>query len=255
MQALKNQNVILKRRRRWPWVLLCGFVGLSAGIFYSGIANNQLERLTWFHIDQVTIESEWPLTSKEVEKWFPSLEGKSLLALDVQALQRKIESRRWVRMVHIKKQFPRHLTIKIETEKPKAIFLKKGAPQFLDSDGQVIAPALGAKLAHVDLPTLSLGDPLAKSQWEFSEAIRLLESFEQKMNGAKVSQIVLYRYPYFDLYLASPAVRVQFSFENWWQQLPFLPRLFQNPPAEAGQIRKINLLFSKKAIVSSTISH
>ena len=72
--------------------------------------------------------------------------------------------------------------------------------------------------------------------------------------GDEVERDRLGRGAVFRLYLAPSRTEVIFSLETWESQLPRLVLLLANPPAQIPPPHRINLLFPRKALVSSPLS-
>src|SRR3954451_24437494 len=60
----------------------------------------------WFLIKSVDVEAAWPIDKKEVMGWLPTLEGKSLLSVDVDKIVESLESKNWVASVTVRKRYP-----------------------------------------------------------------------------------------------------------------------------------------------------
>lgn len=215
-----------------------------------------LSNIRWFAIKQVRVETEWPLAEATVRKWLAGVEGKSLLFTDWSTLIAEVERKPWVGSVTISRNYPDTLSVRVRTKRPVAIFRRDGVPFFLDAEGVEIERVTSAYSQRADLPVVTVLRQSTLVRWEMRDAVQLLERVRKSLDKSYVlSELVLESYPYFRVYLASPKVEVLFSDENWESQVPSLVALLNNPPSQLRQIARINLVFPKKAVVSSSLSN
>ncbi|MCB0418701.1 MAG: FtsQ-type POTRA domain-containing protein [Bdellovibrionaceae bacterium] len=215
-----------------------------------------IERLGWFKIDEVSVESSWPLSTAEVRSWLPVLQGHSLLALDVNPLFRDLLEKPWVKGVSIRKKYPSTLLVSVETKKAAAISRKGDQLYYVDSEGSFIHRVTPTLAKELDLPVVSIQRQAALVKWELAEGTKLLSQISEGLGSQyKLSELVMETYPYFKVYLSRPRVEVLFSDKTWNAQLPRLRRLLDSPPSQIRQMARINLVFPKKAIVSSPLSN
>lgn len=211
-----------------------------------------IQRLSWFHVDEVKISAEWPLQSEQVRAWLPQLEGKSILSVKGDAIIRDLSIKPWVDWVTVKKEFPNRVHLEIGTKRALAIEMVKGRPHFVDAHGTRITRATPALMAALDLPVITRA---SESEWKLSDVMNVIERFQKGLNSQyTISQVVLGSYPFFKIFLAKPRLEVSFSMENWDTQLPILALLLHSPPRQISKKpRSINLILSKKAVVSSSL--
>jgi hypothetical protein len=117
---------------------------------------------------------------------------------------------------------------------------------FVDAQGGIIEKRDPRKTPDGEFPVITRN---ADSDWSVQKLGNVLSLLPDKVRG-NVSEIVLESFPYFHLFLVSPKCEAFFSFENWESQLPYLADVFRYAPQHPGQVRRINLIFSKKAVVS-----
>ena len=216
--------------------------------------NEFLSHFHFLNIQTVEIQSEWPLQTPQVQSWLKDLRGKNIFLIDSKTLVKSLQNQPWVSSVAVKKNYPNQLTVSISTKKPQALVIHQGQSWFMDSEGKLIDRATSSLLKGFELPFLSV-EGLSDS-WDVSKVLKDYEKMKsQVQNKLVISQIVLGKYPYFKTYLSRPKIEVIWSFENWEEQLKNLITLIDNPPSQVGQLRRINLVFPKKAIVSSVISN
>lgn len=213
-----------------------------------------LEKLQALKIESVLIEASWPLTPELVEKDLPKLVGKNILVVDPRTLHGSLMQKPWVKEVVVKKDYPNRLRIFVETKKPRAISLWQGSLYFIDSDGSRIEKVSPVLLKALDLPFLNF-DPKEK-EWEMEKIFHFYDVLKKTLSPQfSISQIVLGSYPHIKVFLAKPKIEITFSVENWESQLTPLMTLLTSPPSQIGQLQKINLVFPKKAIVSTPLSN
>lgn len=229
--------------------------GIIAAVWDGERIENYLSQVRWFHIHVVRIESSWPLSSDKIRQWLPPLEGKSLLLVKADRLVSLVEQKPWVKSVVVKKRFPDTLVLSVEPRKPKAITNVGMRPFLLDAEGKVIEKVTPEVMAELDLPIISRNSGLDTQQWRTPEIIEIVDRFQLKMPGHRISQVVLQPYPYFSVFLSKPRIEVELNALNWESAISNLSLLISNPPRGIGQIGKISLLLPKKAVVSSSLSN
>ncbi len=213
-----------------------------------------LSRMAWLHVEEVKIASEWPLTSAAVRAWLPQLEGTNILFVKPNELITLLESKPWVESVTLKKEYPNRILIDVATKRAVALLVQKGQPWFLDTRGKTIEKAVPSLIRALDLPVVSMVDK--ETRWDLAEMLRVLERVSKALEpGHRLSEMSLGLFPVFRVFLAPSKIEVILSQENWETQLPRLVLLLNNPPAQIPPPQRINLLFSRKALVSSNLSN
>jgi cell division septal protein FtsQ len=213
-----------------------------------------INRLDFLKIKTIEVQTEWPLEANQVQGWVNELVGKSILLLDSKELAKSLEVKAWVAGVAVKKNYPNQVHLSLTSKRPQAMVVHKGQPWFIDPVGGLIDKVTPKILKGFELPFLSVEG--VANQWDIAEVLSQYEKMKSlAKNKLVISQIVLGKYPYFKTYLSRPKIEVIWSMENWEDQLKNLITLIDNPPSQVGQLRRINLVFPKKAIVSSSISN
>ncbi len=238
---------------QWTSVMGGGlFLLLLVGFLFSnerGVLGDHFQLLSPFKIKQVKISSEWPVAVSEVKSWLPILEGKSLVAVSAADLISNLEKRPWIEHVTIKKQYPDHLWIEVETKRPQALSVFKGIAYFMDSKGNIIEKARPNLLKTLDLPFLSF--TAEREKWNVPKVLSMGDQFKVLARSKySISQIILGNYPYFKIFLENPKLEVLLNIENWESQSKVLETLLLDPPSQIQQLQRINLMFPKKAVVS-----
>jgi cell division septal protein FtsQ len=231
-------------------IIFCLF--LMAGFLFSnekGFLGDRMQLFSFFKIKQIRVSSEWPISNSEVKAWLPHLEGRSLVALNVSDLVASLEKKTWVEQVVIKKQYPDHLWIELETKRPRALSTVQGIAYFVDEKGNVIEKARPGLLKTLDLPFISFSS--TRDRWDVSQIFAMADQFKKLARSKySISQIILGNYPYFKIFLENPKIEVLLNIENWQSQSKVLETLLLDPPSQIQQLQRINLMFPKKAVVS-----
>lgn len=250
MEIVNAENPSRPKRKWTLWVL--GFFSLFFTVaFYFGLLNPLIERWKWFAIQEITTKVAWPITEEVAQTWVRPLKGKNLITLDAKKLIRHLKENSWVYSVALKKEYPNRLHITFTSKTPKVVFLQSGKSQFLDNEGNVIAPTSPGLLTELDLPILRRLKSNRKQEWNLKEGVNLLEKIQTKFEKRyEVSEIILRDYPEYSLFLTVPKVEVLLSLQTWEDQFDNLIFLLGHKPNEINKIHKINLVFPKKAIVS-----
>ncbi len=213
-----------------------------------------IESIDFLKIKTLEIKADWPLESSQIESWVGALKNQNILLLDAKEVAQSLQSRPWIETVAVKKGYPNRIQITLITKKPQALIVHKGQTWFVDPQGGLIERASPQLLRGLDLPFLSVDS--SHSDWDVSRVLEQHQKIQTLAKGKlEVAQIVLGKFPYLKTYLSQPKIEVLWSFENWEDQFENLLKLINDPPGQIGQLRRINLVFPKKAIVSSSISH
>ncbi len=204
-------------------------------------------KLGFFPLRDVEVVAEWPLTREEVRGWLPPLEGTSLLDIDLAQILALVESKRWVESAIVKREYPERLRIEIQTRKAEALLFDEGQLSFLAAGGGTIDRATPDLLRTLDLPVLSGAESGDRDRW-LTVLTRVRQALEPEY---RISELHVSRGLGFRVFLVTPPVEVVFSVDNWEEQLPLLVKLLNHAPPELQNPKKINLVFPKKAVVSS----
>ncbi len=204
-----------------------------------------------FNLKNIEVKTEWPLTENQLLNKLSSFKNNNLIFLKLSSISATLNTIPWVKDVFIKKRFPNSILVKIETEKPVALFRKKDKLFFLNIDGKIIDEAKKELLKNSSYPIITFFGK--KDNWHMPSVIAMLSSISKQLND-NVSELVLMYYPYFRIFLSSSHLEIEFDVKEWELQMPFLLKLLSNPMSQGGRLSKINLVLLKKAIVNSAIS-
>lgn len=209
-----------------------------------------------FRLKEVVVQSEWPVLPASVKTNLKDFDGKSLLVINPRKVSESLLKMPWVKDVSIKKQYPDELLVEVETKRARAIGLFRGQSFFLDEEGDTIDRVTNSMLEALDLPFISFRNETELKEWPFSDVLATFEELKKVLgNEFKISEMYLGIYPYFRIFLVRPRLEIIFSLENWQEQKENLVALLHHPPSQLGQLHKINLIFPKKAVVSSLLSN
>ncbi len=213
-------------------------------------------KIKFFQLKTVEVKSEWPLTPGTVKANLADFQGKSLLVINPKRVSDSLQRIPWVENVSIKKQYPDELLIDVETKRARAIGLFRGQSYFLDEHGKTVDKVANSMLEALDLPFVSFRNETEMREWPFPRVLTTLEELKTTLGDQfKISEVYLGTYPYFRIFLVRPRLEIIFNLENWFEQKETLVALLRNPPSQLGQLHKINLVFPKKAVVSSHLSN
>jgi len=233
---------------------LFSFLGFY--LISSGRLEAALSGVRFLKIQEVRISSDWPLTPGTIRTWLPPLEGKNIFFVKPMRLIETLERHSWVEGVTIKKDYPNRLVVDVTTKRAEAIFLSKGSPYFLDGKGTPIDRTTPELFRALDLPIVSWENDSLEKSWKLSQALHILARVKKELEPLhRVSQLTFSQPPVFKLFLLPHRIEADFSIENWETQIGHLAEVLKTPPLPLSQIRKINLVFPKKAIVSSNLSN
>lgn len=256
-----GENTLSSRRslylRAFSVFLFVSFVFALRQIYLFGlpeIFESPLQRLNSLKVESIQIQADWPLTVAQVESYLPKTVGRNILLVDPRTLYDTLINKPWVKDITVKKDYPNRLRLFVETKKPRAVTLWQGNLYFIDVDGNRIDRVTAAWLKPLDVPFLSFD--AKEKEWKMEQVFHFYDVVKGKLSPKfAVSQVVLGTFPYIKIFLTKPKVEVMMSMENWESQLPTLMTLLTSPPSQIGQLQKINLVFPKKAVVSTPLSN
>ena len=211
---------------------------------------NMLSKAKWLRVKSLDVHCEWPLTPAEVKSWLPPVEGVNIISVRATKLIEIISAKPWVKSVALRKEYPDRISLHIGSKIPRAISLLHQQPHFVDENGHIIEKASTRLLKNLDLPFISVD--ASATAWDIAKVLTTLEAIKARLGEKReISQVWLGTYPIFKIYLLRPKLEVVLSEDTWTTQMPSLMSLLDNPPSQIGQLQRINLVFPKKAIVSS----
>ncbi len=203
-----------------------------------------------FSVREILIQTEPPLDEAWTRSMLPSTADATLFQIHPADFLAKLQKHPWVESVTLQKHYPDGLSVTVRTRKATAIEIDGNRALYLDGHGQPIEAVSPRTSLATSVPLIVRYDA-SRSLWTPDRVEGLLGGIERELSSCvPVSQVVLGTYPLFRLFLSEQPLEVLLHFDNWHAQLAYLKVLLHRPPPRIGQPRKINLIFSKKAVVS-----
>ncbi len=134
------------KRRFILWGLVC--IGCSIG----GVVLVQYaEQHPYFAATDIVVSTDGRLTADEIRQWAGVAPGMNIIALDVQAMKRRLRHHPWIHTAVVTREFPQRLYLTIRERHPIAR-IRHPEAAYLDGNGDsFVAPASSAH----DLPYVS----------------------------------------------------------------------------------------------------
>jgi len=106
----------------------------------NGLKNSSFEKkVPFFAINEIKIIDNYLISKKEIDFRLAHLYGKNIFFLGVNDLVDPLLSIDYLKKVEIKKKYPNIIIVKIEEEKPIAVFNKKGKKFFISDSSKLIS--------------------------------------------------------------------------------------------------------------------
>ena len=143
------------QRRRHTWtrlfavarnVMAIGLLGFGGYLFQQQVAHASA-----LHVDHITVRGNERLSTGEVLVLLEGLRGQHLLAIDLDAWERRLLSSPWVGHVSLRRVLPSTVEILISERQPMAIG-RLGADLYLIDPGGHVIDEYGPNYAQFDLP-------------------------------------------------------------------------------------------------------
>lgn len=241
----------LPRPQSKKWIARGILLVLVAGGLYALPLKRWVEQIPWFHVREIVVETELPLTEKEIRDSIPLDKKTSLLTIDAESLMLRLKSLIWVDQATVKKEFPNRLFVKTTPRLVSALWIQDGYPFYVDSRGILIERMDKRPIANLRLPIIT-HEKGVSPQWSRAQVLEAVHRIQRSLEpDFLVSELNLETFPYFRVFLTPVPLEVTFDFTTWSTQLPYLVLLLRHPPLLASQPRKINLVFPKKTIVTT----
>lgn len=264
--VLKQQHVERKKAGRYAelwrktrfvgsWclkisALLTGLAGISAlfVVIYSYLLTSPHIRL-----EQVEIVGADEGMKKDLQEMAGLDFDLSLLAIDVDEVQKKLEKHPWVRTVEVEKQFPHGLLIRVEKEEPRALVVAEKL-YYMNRFGKVFKE-VGANEA-VDLPIITgvSTDKLDRQkQVGFSlQVLQFLESQKDPWSLKSLSEIHVKKEGEVCLYFSFLPAAVKLRAQDLDRKMEELKRVVDhlNSTGRIHTVKTIHLNYGEGAVVS-----
>lgn len=264
--VLKQQHVKRKRAGRYSelwrkacsvgaWclkitVLLTGLAGISVlfVVLYSYLLTSPHIRL-----ERAEIVGADEGMKKELQEMSGLNFELSLLAIDVEEVQKKLEKHPWVKAVEVEKQFPHGLFIRVEKEEPRALVVAEKL-YYMNRSGKIFKE-VGLKEA-VDFPIVTgiSADPQDRQkQVGFSmQVLQFLETQKDPWSLKNLSEIHVKKDGDVSLYFSFLPAAVKLRAQNLESKMEELKRVVEhlNSSGRIHTVKAIHLNYGEGAVVS-----
>ncbi len=245
------QTQTLPRPKLKKWIARFVLIATLGALVLSLPILAWIERIPWFHVKEIVVETESPLTEAEIRSSIPLGLKTSLITIDAESLMLRLKSLVWVDQATVKKEFPNRLFVKTTPRAVSALWIQDGYPFYVDARGILIERMDKRPLSNLRLPIVTQ-EPGVSNQWSRAQVLEAVHRIQRSLEpDFLVSELNLERFPYFRIFLTPVPIEVAFDFTTWSTQLPYLVLLLRHPPLLAAQPKKINLVFPKKTIVTT----
>jgi cell division protein FtsQ len=230
--------------------LLTGLAGISVlfVVLYSYLLTSPYIRL-----EQVEIVGVDEAMTKELQEMSGLNFELSLLAINVDEVQKKLEKHPWVRAVEVEKQFPHGLLIRVEKEEPRALVVAEKL-YYMNRFGKVFKEV--GPNEPVDFPIITgvSADELDRQkQVGFSlQVLHLLESQSDPWTLKNLSEIHVKKDGDISLYFSFLPAAVKLRAQNLESKMGELKRVVEhlNSTGRIHTVKAIHLNYGEGAVVS-----
>jgi cell division protein FtsQ len=244
-----------KTRHVGSWCLKISalLTGLAAISVLFVVLYSYLLTSPYIRLEQVEIVGVDEGMKKELQRMSGLNFDLSLLAINVDEVQKKLEKHPWVRAVEVEKQFPHALLIRVEKEEPRAIVVA-GKLYYMNRFGKVFKEV--GPNEPVDFPMITGGssDELGRQkQLGFSmQVLQFLESQSDPWSLKNLSEIHVKKDGDVCLYFSFLPAAVKLRAQNLECKMAELKRVVEhlNSTGRIHTVKAINLEYSEGAVVS-----
>jgi len=230
--------------------LLTGLAGISVlfVVLYSYLLSSPYIRL-----EQVEIVGVDEGMRKELQAMSGLNFDLSLLAIDVDEVQKKLEKHPWVRAVEVEKQFPHGLLIRVEKEEPRALVAAEKL-SYVNRFGKMFKE-VGPNEA-VDFPVITgvSADELDRiKQMGFAmQVLQFLESQSDPWSQKNLSEIHVKKDGEVSLYFSFLPAAVKLRAQDLGSKMQELKRVVEhlNSTGRTHTVKAIHLNYDQGAVVS-----
>ncbi len=230
--------------------LLTGLAGISVlfVFLYSYLLTSPYIRL-----EQVEIVGGDEAMTKELQEMSGLNLELSLLAIDVDEVQKKLEKHPWVRTVEVEKQFPHGLLIRVEKEEPRALVVAEKLC-YMNRFGKVFKE-VGPNEA-VDFPIVtgvSADETHRQKQLGLSmQVLQFLETQKDPWSLKELSEIHVKKDGDVSLYFSFLPAAVKLRAQNLESKMEELKRVVEhlNSTGRIHTVKAIHLNYGEGAVVS-----
>lgn len=263
---LKQQNVKRKNGGRfselWRTTRSVGSWGLKISALLTGLACISLLFVTlysylltspYIRLEQVEIAGVDEGMKKELQEMSGLSFELSLLAINVDDVQEKLEKHPWVRAVEVEKQFPHALLIRVEKEEPRAL-VAAGKLYYMNRFGKMFKE-VGPDEA-LDFPIItgvSSDEVDREKQVGFSlQLLQILESGKDPWSMKNLSEIHVRKDGDVSLYFSFLPAAVKLRMQNLESKMEELKKVVEhlNSTGRIQTVKAIHLNYGEGAVVS-----
>lgn len=190
----------LSFRGWWRAAIVVSVIALALYAGYRAVG--VIAALEVFHVDQINVRGNHRLSKGEVLAMLQSLQGRSVLAVDLAGWRRALLSSPWVAEASLRRTLPSTIDVVILERAPLGIGRINGSLYLVDDRGSVIDD-YGPNYADLDLPIIDglsshpgAGDGAAAPSGEETAnmyrallARRLLDALRARNMAGQISQI------------------------------------------------------------------
>jgi cell division septal protein FtsQ len=224
-----------------PLLTALALVGIPTALGYWALTTPYL------HVRQVQVTGTERVSEAWAARALAGLEGRHLLKIGLDDVERRLAAHRWIRSVAVRKELPESLHVEIEERQPAALLRLRGDLYFVERDANVIA-AFDEGLAEGELLIV---DAPTGSEIEVAPALDLAAAWREvapSWSGA-LSEIEIVSEDDFRVHtdgLAFPVLVSPEGLERGLERLSWLlPQIERRYPAVAS----VDIRFSRQIVI------
>ncbi len=230
--------------------LLTGLAGISV-LFV--VLYGYLLTSPYIRLEQVEIVGADETMTQELREMSGLNFELSLLAIDVDEVQKKLERHPWVRSVEVEKQFPHGLLIRVEKEEPRAL-VAAGKLYYMNRSGKVFKEVGPGEAVDFPILTGVSADELDRQrQVGFSmQVLQFLETQKDPWSIKNLSEIHVKKEGEGCLYFSFLPAAVKLRAQNLETKMQELKRVVEhlNSTGRIHTVKTIHLDYGEGAVVS-----
>lgn len=128
-----------------------------------------------FPVKRIMVAGNYHLDEREILRAVQVSYGRSLLKLSLDELEERLRTKKWIKKVALRKQFPDTIMISVEEAVPKALLKREGRMFIIDTDGNLLEEIEGDSTPF--LPVIKGIDP-EKDRGGVMEAVSLIDALD-----------------------------------------------------------------------------
>lgn len=241
----KSKKIQRKIRLKFKHILF--FFLLQIGIFY-GLQQTYLFLISWdkLNVKEVQVVCPHPEIKANIQEFFEKRKLGNLLIVNIQNLQRILESHSWIKEVRIRKILPSSLSIHVTERIPIALLQKKNL-YLIDQEGVILEPT------HSEIhPELPLIFDSAHFQDQSSEKIELALKMIQNVDSSlkkQVKAIDVSEYKNVSIRLKNSPVWVKLGDDHFSSKIRLFQNILPRYQKEYGPLQYVDLRFFQDRVI------